>query len=82
MKISLLNKFLYFALSLSLFIGFYIGEDSSGSGGFINDFNSTWPLVLTFQNNFFFDFTELTIHFPLHYIILSQIKNLLEISIL
>tara|TARA_Y100000590_G_scaffold329973_1_gene374780 strand:+ start:277 stop:1518 length:1242 start_codon:yes stop_codon:yes gene_type:complete len=78
MKISLLNKFLYLLLSLSLFVGFYFGEDSSGSGGFVNDFNNTWQLVLAFQNNLFFDFTLLTIHFPLHYIILSQIQNLIE----
>ena len=77
MKISLLNKFLYLLLSISLFVGFYFGEDSSGSGGFINDFNNTWQLVLAFQDSLFFDFTTLTIHFPLHYIILSQIQNLI-----
>ena len=49
MKISLLNKSLYFLLSLSLFIGFYFGEDSSGSGGHIADFNNTWQLVLNFK---------------------------------
>ena len=49
MKISLLNKSLYLLLSLSLFIGFYFGEDSSGSGGHIADFNNTWQLVLNFQ---------------------------------
>ena len=76
MKISLLNKYLYVLLSLSLFVGFYFGEDSSGSGGHIADFNNTWQLVLNFQKSFFIDFTEWTIHFPLHYIILSKIQIL------
>ncbi len=78
MKISLLNKFLYLLLSLSLFIGFYFGEDSSGSGGHIVDFNNTWQLVLNFQKSLFIDFTEWTIHFPLHYIILSKIQILVN----
>ena len=78
MKISLLNKPLYLLLSLSLFIGFYFGEDSSGSGGHIADFNNTWQLVLNFQKSLFIDFTEWTITFPLHYIILSKIQSLVH----
>ena len=78
MKISLLNKFLYLLLSLSLFIGFYFGEDSSGSGGYIADFNNTWQLVLNFQKSLFIDFTEWIIIFPLHYIILSKIQTLVN----
>ena len=78
MKISLLNRFLYFFLSLSLFVGFYFGEDSSGTGGHINDFNNTWQLVLNFQESIFIDFTKWIIVFPLHYIILSQIQNLAQ----
>ena len=78
MKISLLNKFFYFLLSLSLFVGFYFGEDSSGSGGHIADFNNTWQLVLNFQESLFIDFTEWIIVFPLHYIILSKIQSLVQ----
>ena len=78
MKISLLNKSLYLLLSLSLFIGFYFGEDSSGSGGHIADFNNTWQLVLNFQKNLFIDFTEWIIIFPLHYVILSKIQILVN----
>ena len=78
MKISLLNRFLYFFLSLSVFIGFYFGEDSSGTGGHINDFNNTWQLVLNFQESLFIDFTQWIIVFPLHYIILSQIQHLAQ----
>ena len=78
MKISLLNKSLYLLLSLSLFIGFYFGEDSSGSGGHIADFNNTWQLVLNFQKSLFIDFTKWIAIFPLHYIILSKIQILVQ----
>ena len=78
MKISLLNKSLYLLLSLSLFIGFYFGEDSSGSGGHIADFNNTWQLVLNFQKSLFIDFTKWIVSFPLHYIILSKIQILVQ----
>ena len=78
MKISLLNKSLYLLLSLSLFIGFYFGEDSSGSGGHIADFNNTWQLVLNFQKSLFIDFTKWIAIFPLHYIILSKIQTLVQ----
>ena len=78
MKISFLNKSLYLLLSLSLFIGFYFGEDSSGSGGHIADFNNTWQLVLNFQKNLFIDFTKWIAIFPLHYIILSKIQTLVQ----
>jgi hypothetical protein len=75
MQISLFNKFLYFLLSLSLFIGFYYGEDSSGSGGHIADFYNTWELVLRFRENLFIDFTNWIGIFPLHYQILSIIQS-------
>jgi len=78
MKISFLNKSLYLLLSLSLFIGFYFGEDSSGSGGHIADFNNTWQLVLNFQKSLFIDFTKWIAIFPLHYIILSKIQTLVQ----
>ena len=75
-KIHYLNFTLYFVLSSTLIIGFYFGEDSSGSGGFIADFNNTWPIMSIIENGEFFDFSEYTIHFPLHYYILF-IFNLL-----
>ena len=78
MQISLFNKFLYFLLSISLFIGFYYGEDSSGSGGHIADFYNTWELVLKFRHNFFMDFTNWIGIFPLHYQILSIIQSFAE----
>ena len=45
MKISKLNKIYFLILSTSIFVGFYFGEDSSGSGGFIADFKNTLPYI-------------------------------------
>ena len=63
MKINYLNKFFYLLCSLSLFTELYFNIDSAGSGGFIIDFKSTWPLV---ENPLAFT-TDLEIKFPLHY---------------
>ena len=70
--ISKTNKFLYAILSVSLMIGLYYGEDSSGSGGSINDFISTWPLI---ENPFNFD-CGCEMKFPLHYFIASSIYHI------
>ena len=64
-NINKLNIFLYFLLSSSIMLGLYFGEDSAGSGGFIIDFNYTWPLV---EDPYNFS-TKLEIKFPLHYYI-------------
>ena len=69
-KIHYLNLILYFTLSITILIGFYFGEDSSGSGGFVADFYSTWPLVDIINQGEYYDFSKYTIHFPLHYYIL------------
>ena len=68
MGVTNINKFFYLILSLSLFAGLYFGEDSAGSGGFIMDFNHTWPLV---ENPFRSDFAAYDFKFPLHYYIAS-----------
>ena len=69
MKITDKNKFFYFICSISIFIELYFDIDSAGSGGFINDFIHTWPLV---ENPLKFS-TDLDIKFPLHYYIASII---------
>ena len=69
MKITDKNKFFYFICSISIFIELYFDIDSAGSGGFINDFIHTWPLV---ENPLNFS-TDLDIKFPLHYYIASII---------
>ena len=66
-KIHYLNLLLYFSLSSTLLIGYFLGEDSSGSGGFPIDFNSTWPILKLIENGEYFNFEKYTIHFPLHY---------------
>ena len=74
MQINKINKFLYLVFGLSIFIELYFNIDSAGSGGFINDFNHTWPLV---ENPLQFS-TDLEIKFPLHYYIASLIYLLFD----
>ena len=77
-KIHYLNLVLYFVLSISLLVGYFLGEDSSGSGGFPVDFNSTWPILKLIENGEYINFSEYTIHFPLHYYILYLFNLLFE----
>lgn len=66
-KLNQTNVILYALLSISIFVGYFYGEDSSGSGGFISDFKGTWPIMSLINKGEFFNFSEYTIHFPLHY---------------
>ena len=54
-KIHYLNLLLYFFLSITLLIGYFL-RDSSGSGGFSADFNSTWPVLQLIENGEFLIF--------------------------
>ena len=74
MKINNYNKLLYFFLSLTLFIDLYFNIDTAGSGGYIIDFNSTWPLV---ENPLSYK-TNLDFKFPLHYYIAAAIYKLVN----
>lgn len=67
-------KILYSFLCLSLLIGFYFGEDSSGGGSKI-DFYSTWQLVV---DPFTMKLTNYDFKFPLHYILGSLIYKITE----
>lgn len=74
MRVNILNKFLYLVLGISLFIDLYFNIDSAGSGGFIKDFETTWPLV---ENPLAFS-TNLDIKFPLHYYIAAIIYKIVN----
>ena len=77
-KIHQSNLLLYFGLSLTVLIGFYFGEDSSGAGGFITDFKSTWPILNLIENKEYFNFSKYTIHFPLQYYILYFLNSIID----
>ena len=47
------GKVTFFLLSITLIIGFFFNEDSSGSGGFVADFNKTWGYVEALKESFF-----------------------------
>ena len=66
-----------FLYIISLYIGFYLGEDLS-TGGSNWDFNQTWPVVVDFSNNVFNTITQYTRHVPLHYFVLSLIYKILD----
>ena len=74
MRVNILNKFLYLVLGISLFIDLYFNIDAAGSGGFIKDFETTWPLV---ENPLAFS-TNLDIKFPLHYYIAAIIYKIVN----
>lgn len=74
MKIDNYNKLLYLILSLSLFVDLYFDIDTAGSGGFIIDFKSTWPLV---ENPLSYK-TNLDFKFPLHYYIAAIIYKIVN----
>ena len=74
MKINALNKTLYLILALSLFVDLYFNIDSAGSGGFIIDFQSTWPIV---ENPIGYK-AVYDMKFPLHYYIAAVIYNLVN----
>ncbi|MFL2890073.1 MAG: hypothetical protein ACJZ4O_04415 [Pelagibacteraceae bacterium] len=76
MQINIIYRILYIILSFSLLIGFYFGEDSSGSGGFINDFRNTWPLVINpFDEGLI---SRLDFKFPLHYYLMFSLNNIIK----
>ncbi len=74
MKISHLNKFFYLLLSITLFVELFFNIDTAGSGGFIKDFEYTFPLV---ENPLAFT-TDLEIKFPLHYYIAAIIYQIVH----
>ena len=70
-----LSYFLLISAITSFCYGFYIDEDSAGSGGFILDFNKTWNFVITLKNEMNFLQDEYSSHTPLHYLVLSQLLS-------
>ena len=65
-KIKLSSYLIYVLGCFTLLISFYFNIDGTGillSGDFIE----TWPYVLKLKNSFFFDPSQWTLHFPLHY---------------
>ena len=74
-----LGRFFFLLLSLTLLVGFYFNQDVGG--GSTVDFYRTWDYVLALKENFFIGWVEnahWSLHFPLHYIILSKLNFMLE----
>jgi len=62
----------FFTCIVTLFVGFFYNEDLSG-GGTSADFYSTLTYVIELKKNIF-AVPKVTVHLPLHYLILSRIN--------
>jgi len=71
-NIHLSNLIIYFFCSLSLLLSFYFNEDGSYTP-FSADFRETWPYVLKLKESFLSDPYPYTVHYPLHYYLLSRL---------
>ena len=71
-KIHLSNLIIYFLCCLSLLLSFYFNEDGSYLP-FSMDFKDTWPYVLKLKESFLSDPYPYTVHYPLHYYLLSRL---------
>ena len=72
-KIHLSNLIIYFLCSLSLVLSFYFNEDGSFSP-LSGDFRDTWPYVLKLKENILSNPEGYTVHYPLHYYLLSRVS--------
>ena len=71
------GKVIYLLSFLTLIVGFYWGEDGTGKG-LSQDFYSTWKFVEALKYDFFADPIDITLHFPLHYFLLSKLSYLIS----
>ena len=71
-NIHLSNLIIYFFCCLSLLLSFYFNEDGSYLP-FSADFKVTWRYVLSLKENFLSDPYPHTVHYPLHYYLLSRL---------
>ena len=77
-EISTIKKIVLISLPiLSLLFGLIIEEDLS-TGGNKHDFIATLPTVIDFSNFYFSKPNENTVHFPLHYLLLSVPQFIFE----
>ncbi len=76
-KISISNIIIYLLSCISIFISFYFNEDGSNTP-LSGDFRDTWPYVLNLKENILSDPTGYTVHYPLHYFLLSRINFIIS----
>ena len=72
-KINLTNLLIYFVCCFTLLLSFYFNEDGSHTP-LSSDFRETWPYVLKLKENFLSDPAGYTVHYPLHYFLLSRLN--------
>jgi hypothetical protein len=76
-KISYSGYLIFFFGTILLIYAFLTNIDGYGKA-LSGDFRDTWPYVLELTKNFWIDPSNWTLHFPLHYYLLSKIYLITE----
>ena len=76
-RINFTSIIIYILGSVVLIISFFYDVDGTGTP-FSGDLRDTWPYVIKLKDAFFFDPTPWTVHFPLHYYLLSRLSLIID----
>jgi hypothetical protein len=76
-KISISGYFIYLIGIILLIVSYFLDFDGYGNA-LSGDFRDTWPYVIELNKNFWIDPSKWTLHFPLHYFILSKVYLISE----
>ena len=71
-KINYSGYFIFFLGVIFLYFAYSYNIDSYGKA-LSGDFRDTWPYVIELTENFWIDPSNWTLHFPLHYYLLSKV---------
>jgi len=71
-KISI-SGYLIFFLGIVFLIFAYLNNIDGFGKALSGDFRDTWPYVVELTKNFWIDPSQWTLHFPLHYFLISKI---------
>ena len=74
-KISISGYIIYF-FGIIVLIYAYLNHIDGYGKALSGDFRDTWPYVLELTKKFWVDPSEWTLHFPLHYYLLSKIYDI------
>lgn len=71
-KITYSGYFIFFLGVIFLYFAYFYNIDGYGKA-LSGDFRDTWPYVVELTENFWIDPSNWTLHFPLHYYLLSRV---------
>ena len=76
-RINFTSIIIYILGSVVLIISFFYDVDGTGTP-FSGDLRDTWPYVIKLKDAFLFDPTPWTVHFPIHYYLLSRLSLIID----